>query len=183
MKFDKNTLIYVVDDEEFVTIVICDLIQEMGLSAKAFTNPKEAIASLKTDQPALIISDFKMPEMDGIEFLQNINEIQQEIPVIFLSAYVSKDFIIKILENGGAGFLEKPIKEVHFRTTLKNALSKSTYLKLTNTKIVEMAESIENLEKIMIPSPQKTELENVKKNLNDLKLALNLFKNSDRFLI
>lgn len=66
----KNSMILIVDDEQMVTSAFKTLFKLEGYSnCKSFNNPVEAVEFLKENKPDIIISDFIMPEMNGLEFL------------------------------------------------------------------------------------------------------------------
>ena len=92
--------IVIVDDEKIVTSAFKTLLRVEGFSdVNCFNNPEEAVEFLKTNTPDIIISDFLMPQMNGLEFLTKAKELYPEVSMILLTGYADK-------ENAAARSLE-----------------------------------------------------------------------------
>ena len=120
--------IVVVDDEKIVTSAFNTLLKVEGFSdTHFFNNPKDAIEFLKTNTPDLVISDFLMPEMNGLEFLSEVKKLHPEVSRILLTGYADKenakravDAMIKLTEiTGKPGFTARATRysyEENFKT-------------------------------------------------------------------
>ena len=106
----NNSKILVVDDEKIVTSAFKALFKVEGFSdVNLFNAPKDAINFLKDNKPDLIISDFLMPEMNGLEFLTEAKKIYPEVSMILLTGYADKENAIKAInEIGLYKYIEKP---------------------------------------------------------------------------
>ena len=122
MKLLKNSKVFVVDDEPSILLIISEILEAENFIVYSYNNPIEALANVEKEKPDLIITDLKMPEMDGLTLLSKIKELKCDTYVLFLSGYMSKDNLIEGVLRGSSGFIEKPIKELHFKLTVKNAL-------------------------------------------------------------
>ena len=90
--------IVVVDDEKIVTSAFSTLLKVEGFSdTHFFNNPKDAIEFLKENTPDLVISDFLMPEMNGLEFLTEVKKIHPEVSRILLTGYADKENAIRAI--------------------------------------------------------------------------------------
>lgn len=105
--------ILVLDDEKFFTKMIAIILNDMGVKVvKVFNDPKEALVSLKTFKPNIIISDIEMGDMDGFQFVKEAREKHPDIDqvaVIFLTSHSEADYIQKAKGLGVSGYLLKPI--------------------------------------------------------------------------
>jgi two-component system chemotaxis response regulator CheY len=101
-------------------------IRRWGLPAEIHTalNGKEGLLLLQSiGKFDLIITDFQMPEMDGLDFIQNVRKQNTETPIFLFSAYVPElDFITEQMEN--VFFFEKPIITPKLRSQIKVILDK-----------------------------------------------------------
>ena len=94
--------IVVVDDEKIVTSAFKTLLKVEGYSDAAFfNNPKEAVDYLKSEKPDLVISDFMMPEMNGLEFLTAAKKLHPEVSMILLTGYADKENAIRAINEVG----------------------------------------------------------------------------------
>ena len=88
----KNGMIVVVDDERIVTSAFKTLLMVEGYTnAHYFNNPVEALEFLQNNPPDLVISDFLMPQMNGLEFLKQVKELYPEVSKIILTGYADKE--------------------------------------------------------------------------------------------
>jgi FixJ family two-component response regulator len=104
----EDVLIHVVDDEEDLLEVYQTLLEDR-YRVKAFTSPKDFLENLKQEMPALVITDFNMPEMTGIEMIRKgFENSNRPFPFIVLSGYLDKDNAVAAVNLGVFRLLEKP---------------------------------------------------------------------------
>ena len=102
--------IVVVDDEKIVTSAFKTLLKVEGFNDAHFFNfPKEALEFLENNKPDIVISDFLMPNMNGLEFLSEVNKLYPEVSKILLTGYADKENAIRAInEIGLYRYIEKP---------------------------------------------------------------------------
>lgn len=145
----KSGMIVVVDDEQMVTSAIKTLLKIEGFDNVAyFNNPKEAVEFLKTNKPDLIISDFIMPDMNGLEFLSESKKLYPDISKILLTGYADKENAIKAInEIGLYKYIEKPWDNDDLIITIQNGIERSNLLYKLHEKIQELEIAKKELEK------------------------------------
>ena len=150
--------IVVVDDEKMVTSAFKTLFKVEGFSdIHLFNCPKEALQFLKNNTPELIISDFIMPEMNGLEFLREAKKLYPEVSMILLTGYADKENAIRAInEIGLYKYIEKPWDNDDLILNIKNGIERSHLLENLRNKIAELEEAKSklleystNLEKIV----------------------------------
>ena len=141
--------IVAVDDEKMVTSAFKALFKVEGYSdVHLFNNPKEAIEFLKLEKPDLIISDFIMPEMNGLEFLREAKKLYPEVSMILLTGYADKENAIKAInEIGLYKYIEKPWDNDDLILNIKNGIERSHLLENLRSKIDELEEAKVQLQK------------------------------------
>lgn len=141
--------IVVVDDERIVTSAFKTLLKVEGFSdAHFFNSPKDALTFLKDNQPDLIISDFLMPEMNGLEFLSEVKKLYPEVSKILLTGYADKENAIKAInEIGLYRYIEKPWNNDDLIINIKNGIERSYLLSELRQKISELEDAKKELEK------------------------------------
>ena len=102
--------ILIVDDEELIIKVVKPLLEKMGYRALTAAGGKEAIDiyNKNWEEIAIVIVDLIMPDMDGEETFNKLKEINPEIKAILSSGYSMSGHVLKVIENGCKGFLQKP---------------------------------------------------------------------------
>ena len=100
--------VLVVDDDRNVLEVLDARLSSCGLSVYKADGGRKALQILKTRRIDLVVSDVKMPEMDGIALLSEIIRIQPGLPVIFLTAYANVPDAVMAVKSGAVDYVEKP---------------------------------------------------------------------------
>lgn len=143
----QNKLVIVDDEKMVVTSIKNYLMLETDYEILPFTSPEEALAEIKENPVSLVISDFLMPEMNGIEFLKKVKEINPNATTILLTGYADKENAIKAINDVGIyKYIEKPWDNEDLKITIDNAFERSTLINALETKLNELAEAKKKLE-------------------------------------
>lgn len=141
MPVENVPTIVIVDDEEMVLTSLNSFLGlETDYSVKTFTSPKNALGFISENDLDLIVSDFLMPEMNGIAFLTQAREIRPEVPRIILTGYADKENAIKgVNEAKLFHYVEKPWNNDDLLIILRNAIEQSQLKKRIRETIAEVA--------------------------------------------
>ena len=141
--------IVVLDDEKMVTSAFKALLKVEGFTdAEFFNKPKEALEFLRTSKPDLIISDFMMPDMNGLEFLTKAKKLHPECSMILLTGYADKENAIKAINDIGLyKYIEKPWNNDDLIMNIKNGIERSHLLEALREKISELEDAKYKLER------------------------------------
>ncbi len=121
--------ILVVDDEKLQREIIRDILKYEGYPVTIAGSGREALELLKQTSVALIITDLKMPEMDGIELLGKVKEISPETSVIVVTAYGSVESAVEAMKKGAFHYLTKPFGKEELLLTVQRALENRSLLR------------------------------------------------------
>ncbi len=105
--------ILLLDDDKNLLRVISYHIREAGFEVTPLSTPSEALEVLAGESFDLVITDLRMPEMDGIEFIRRLRARDEDVPVIVLTAYGSIDKAVEAVRQGASDFLSKPVEKAH----------------------------------------------------------------------
>ena len=114
-----------VDDEAITLRLITRLLEQLGFEATPFSSPIEAIAAFDASRPDLVISDIRMPGMDGLEFLAAVRARDDEVPVIIASGQSSIENALEALRRGATGMLFKPFTASEFEAEVTSTLTRA----------------------------------------------------------
>ena len=120
---DNGIPILLVDDDRFMRTILCQTLQDAGYQVSQAANGKEALDLCRTSYFPIILTDWVMPEMDGIAFCRAFRERSAECYtyLILLTSQDGKDKLIEGLEAGADEYLIKPINEAELTVRLKTA--------------------------------------------------------------
>lgn len=137
--------ILIVDDEPLVRRSLSELLTLSGYAVSSAGNGKEALSLLKDYTADIIISDIKMPEMDGIELLKQVKIIHPETQVILVTGYGSIDSAVEAMKHGAYDYVTKPIIDTEIKIVIERLVNQRR-LQDENLKLKEQL-SIANREK------------------------------------
>ena len=110
----NNPIICVVDDEVTVLRAIERTLKSLGVQVKAYTSAKECLRYLSRHQCHLLITDFKMPDMDGLELVKRARALAPWLPVIVITGFGDVPLAVKAINMGACDFIEKPLERATF---------------------------------------------------------------------
>lgn len=119
-------VILILDDKSTNRNIYSRLAQKIedGAVVHAFASPVEALEWLQGNAPDLIVTDFRMPGMDGAEFTKHVRSSTNgiDVPIIVITAYDDRAFRLRALEAGATDFLRSPVDHYEFVTRARNLL-------------------------------------------------------------
>ncbi len=120
MPAKSQTNILVVDDDVSLLDLLVDTLTTIGYRAVGAPGGAEALEKLRTERFDLVISDIKMPGMDGIALLGEIRRRYSELPVLFITGVATDDIVGRASPDG---FLAKPFRISHIEELIENTLA------------------------------------------------------------
>ncbi len=120
--------IMIIDNEEGLCRMMSAVLMDEGHAVRAFTDPLEAVGLFRPGTWDLVITDIKMPGIDGLEVLQRIKASEPAIPVIMITAFATVDMSIQALRKGAYDMLTKPFEPDELLYRVRNALNHNQLL-------------------------------------------------------
>lgn len=120
--------IIVVDDEPDIATLLKKALETKGFVVYVFTDPRQAIDHFKANYYAMLITDIRMPGMNGFELYRQVKKIDEKINVAFMTAFeIYESEFRKVLPNIDARlFFRKPVRMQELVTRVKEAIDAST---------------------------------------------------------
>jgi len=104
----RNELIWIIDDDPSIRWVLERALQQADMEVRSFISADQALKALPSGTPSAIISDIRMPGMDGLSFMEYIKREQPNTPVIIMTAHSDLDSAVSAYEGGAFEYLPKP---------------------------------------------------------------------------
>ncbi len=114
--------IAVIDDEPNMGRILTKILRMEGYHVVAFTDPTEALAELRNVQPDIVLTDVRMPEMDGMQVLRAIKQEMPQTQVLMMTAYGTVEGVKEALREGALDYVSKPFKTDELLLTLQKAM-------------------------------------------------------------
>lgn len=146
---DKQVIVLVDDEEMVLTSISSFLNLETDYEIHPFSSTSEALDFIENNDVHLIISDYLMPEMDGITFLAKARDIKPEATRIILTGYADKENAIKAINEVGLfQYIEKPWDNEDILIVIRNGLEKQKLMKKLEEKVRQINKAYEELQNL-----------------------------------
>jgi two-component system response regulator AtoC len=167
---DKLSIL-VVDDEENLRHMLHVLLSRQGYQVELATNGEEALQMALVNKYDFILSDIKMPVMDGAEFLSKAFAKGIESTIIMMSAYGTMDTAIECMKNGAYDYISKPFKNDEILLVLKKAAERER-LKDENKRLKEELKREFSFSNIVSKNPRMLEIFALIRKISDFKTTV-----------
>ena len=150
----KSANILIVDDDSLVTKTLGTLLSiENYVNVELYNKPEDALEYLKIQEVDLILSDFIMPNMNGIEVLQEPHERRSKVKVIMLTIHNEGEYILKAVDIGCAGYVLKDSDSNMLKKAIYTVYSGESFIQpdlipVLNARLIKKEQEDEQLEKL-----------------------------------
>lgn len=119
---EGQPLVLVVDDDKSVRDALVNLLQSVGYRARTFGSTAEMLAATLPDVPTCLVLDIRLPGESGLDFQKTLSELDNEIPIIFISGHGDIPMSVRAMKAGAIEFLTKPFREQDLLDAVRTAL-------------------------------------------------------------
>lgn len=130
----KDVRVLVVDDEGIMRNLLADVLQDEGYDVTTATTGEEAIKYAREKSFQIVITDLKMPGMNGIEVLKRFKEIDNNISIIVITAYASVESAVEAMKEGAYDYISKPFNIDEIKLIVNRALERQSLIKEAKEK-------------------------------------------------
>ena len=149
--------VLVVDDDERTRRILQMLLQRLGLPCEAFESAPDALEMLRRESAALVLTDLRMPAMNGVEFLRELRQLDTEVPVIVLTAYGTVESAVEAMKLGAIDFISKPFDVEALEVLVQRSLDYAKH-RTQNVYLKEQADRGPRFEEMVGESPTMKEV-------------------------
>jgi putative two-component system response regulator len=124
----ESTKILIADDDAMVRATVSRILEMFGHQVNIVSDGWGVLDKID-DSYDVIILDINMPDMDGFETLDKLNDLHYEVPVLFLTGAASMDYAVKAINLGAYDFITKPIEDLDiFNVKIRRAIEKRNFI-------------------------------------------------------
>lgn len=142
---NRNTSVYVVDDDDAVRSSLRLLLKSVGIPAVSFGSARDFLAAYDPDVPGCLVLDVRMPGMSGLELQEELNHRGAIIPVIFITGHGDIPMAVEAMQHGAFDFLQKPFRDQDLIDRVQRALAADTRNRAALDEGHQIAERFESL--------------------------------------
>lgn len=120
----SEQLVILVDDDLQLRQASVQSLELAGIKVSAFTDAQSALDTITPDFDGVLVTDIRMPRMDGLQLFEQVQAIDAEIPVIFITGHADVPVAVRALQDGAFDFQTKPFAAEHLVASIRNAVEK-----------------------------------------------------------
>ncbi len=140
--------VVIVDDEPDMVENCARILGRVGYQCFTTAEPREALRLVETERPDLLITDLKMPGLDGMELLKRAHELDPALPVIMITAFATIESAVAAVKEGATDYLPKNFSVEHLRIAVERALRQRA-LQVENTNLRAQLQGAFGLESLI----------------------------------
>ena len=150
---EKTTLrgrVVIFDDEVPMGRILVKTLGLQGFEAQAFSNPLEGLQALSRVQPDVLLTDIRMPELDGMSVLTRMRKEWPDVPVLIFTAFGTVEGAVKAMQEGAFNYITKPFDQANLVAQLERAIE-HRHMRQENERLSEQL-SVMNVQRPIIGS-------------------------------
>jgi FixJ family two-component response regulator len=142
---DPDGMVYVVDDDPSVRSLLTRLVRSVGLTVQAFSSSQEFLESVRSEGPACLILDVRLPGLSGLDLQERLAEADPDISIIFITGFGSVPQSVRAMKAGAVDYLEKPFENQALLDAVQRALDVSRLAHLRRRELREIGDRVKSL--------------------------------------
>lgn len=123
---DDSPIVFVVDDDDAVRDSLMDLVDSVGLNARAFASAKEFLDDFDAGTPGCLVLDIRMPGMSGLDLQDRLIELGSTLPIVFITGHGDIPMAVRAVQRGAIDFIQKPFRDQELLDKVNQALKISS---------------------------------------------------------
>ncbi|MGK2905568.1 MAG: HD domain-containing phosphohydrolase [Desulfuromonadales bacterium] len=136
-------VVAIVDDDQNILQFLCGLLEEYGIKARAFSDSLKALDCFKAETFDLVITDFRMPKISGLQLLSAIHEKNADLPVIVMTGYADMNIAVQAVEKHAFELILKPFQAQPFMSAVRRGLEASKISSEKKKFVIELEKAVQ----------------------------------------
>lgn len=143
---DAEHAVWVVDDDSSVANLTARLLEASGeFTCRVFTSPRALLSEVEPGSTQCVVSDVKMPDIDGAGLQRQLRKIDPTISVLFLTGHADVPTTVELMEQGAVTLLQKPYEHERLVTAVRKAVRRCELLRNSQKEVLETRSRLERL--------------------------------------
>ncbi len=144
---EKKIKVALIDDAKLMRAIIRDMLEKEGFDVIEYESPIEALAEIPKLTIDVVLVDYEMPVMDGLEFIEKFKPQVREIPTVMLTTETNVNLALKAIRLGASDFLNKPVQPEELTYIIKKIVTNNNLKKENQKLFLELKRREKELEK------------------------------------
>jgi FixJ family two-component response regulator len=137
--------VFVVDDDASIREALSSLVRSIGLSVETFSSGKEFLRHKRSEAPACLVLDVRLPGLSGMELQRELGAADNQIPIIFITGHGDIPMSVRAMKAGAVEFLAKPFRDQDLLDAVQQAIERDAEALKQRSKTAELRARYETL--------------------------------------
>jgi FixJ family two-component response regulator len=142
---EERPTVFVIDDDAGVREAIADLLASVGLQAEVFGSARDFLGCKRPESPSCLVLDVRLPEINGLDFQQELAKANIHIPIIFITGHGDIPMSVRAMKAGAVEFLTKPFRDQDLLNAVQQALDRDRNRRREQTEIATLRQRFDTL--------------------------------------
>ena len=142
---ETSPTVFVVDDDPGVRESIRWLLESVDLSVADYGNPQDFLDEFRPERPGCLLLDIRMPAMSGLDLQERLEELEADLPVVFITAHGDVPMAVRAMKSGALDFIEKPYNAQHLIEIVQHAIDVDRRRREEGRQKTDLAQHLERL--------------------------------------
>jgi FixJ family two-component response regulator len=138
--YDVTAIVLVIDNDPSMRAALEDLVGSVQLEVRSFASPQEFLASKRSDVPACLVLDVRLPGMSGLTFQSELARVGVDLPVIFITGHGDIPMSVRAMKAGAVDFLTKPFRDQDLLDAIQSAIERDIERRREGAFVAELRE-------------------------------------------
>jgi FixJ family two-component response regulator len=121
----EKEIVAVIDDDESIRKALVRALATAGMKVLAFSSAREFLAVAESERVSCVVSDLRMPNMDGLQLQAALAEGMPQVAIVFLTGHGDIPSSVEAMKSGAVDFLEKPVKRADLLSAINQAMQRT----------------------------------------------------------
>ena len=140
--------VLVVDDDDTLLQLLSETVETMGCDATSASSGLDALNIISERKFDIVVTDLKMPGMDGLKLLEEVKKIDKDVVVIMVTGYATLETAVKAIEKGAYDYIAKPFRLDELMVVIKNACERLRLLKQKKALLEELKGAYNEIDRL-----------------------------------
>lgn len=142
---ESKPCVYIVDDDEAVRDSLTLILDSINQACKAYDSAQSFIQDYSPQMCGCLVLDIRMPRMTGLELQKRLNDINCDLPIIFVTGHGDVPMAVEAMQKGAADFVQKPYREQELIDKINTAMNQHVTLREQNQEVNAIRHKIQSL--------------------------------------
>jgi len=124
MTMSGSAIVHLIDDDEDVRRALAFLLGTAGMAVKVYETAEAFLEQFERSPTGCIVSDLRMPGMDGLQLLRRLKEMRVTLPVVIMTGHADVSLAVEAMKAGAVDFIEKPFQDEVLVDTIESAMAR-----------------------------------------------------------